>query len=356
MKNLFSFATKELSQDAFLRWFFENYKDLGEIVADFIRTFTKGFIDVELKDIDNIVTKAQLNDIDVVVDIFSDTFPFGHKTIVIEDKTTSEEHNQLGKYNKKIECWENETKQKGEEFVYKLYYKTYKVYDDEKIRVEKAKWNLFSIEEIYIFFEKYKDKVKSEILSDYINHIIKIHNDYQNESNDLPKNWNYTNFDIFMNNFIKKNFDNRAYFFSYSFRNMYQSLCVYVELGNRLSLLRYTVLEIQVRGTYLIPRFHPGFRIPDKNEKKGYKEEWRLDNYPNFKEIGLKELNELRNYVEESKSDIIKKSNHKISFAKVKNSIEFQTLTKEELEKQLKLLINEYITIAEGFSNNNKSK
>lgn len=27
MKNLFDFATKELSQDAFLRWFVSNYED-----------------------------------------------------------------------------------------------------------------------------------------------------------------------------------------------------------------------------------------------------------------------------------------------------------------------------------------
>ena len=36
--NLFDYATKELSQDAFLRWFFENYDDphIGPVVVDFI--------------------------------------------------------------------------------------------------------------------------------------------------------------------------------------------------------------------------------------------------------------------------------------------------------------------------------
>lgn len=34
MKNLFDFATKELSQDAFLRWLFENYECENEKVRE----------------------------------------------------------------------------------------------------------------------------------------------------------------------------------------------------------------------------------------------------------------------------------------------------------------------------------
>ena len=43
MKNLFSYATKELSQDAFLRWFLESYDDeeVGYIVADFINYYPR---------------------------------------------------------------------------------------------------------------------------------------------------------------------------------------------------------------------------------------------------------------------------------------------------------------------------
>lgn len=46
-KNLFDFATKELSQDAFLRWFFENYEnpELGPIVVAFINYFSKDQFD-----------------------------------------------------------------------------------------------------------------------------------------------------------------------------------------------------------------------------------------------------------------------------------------------------------------------
>ena len=41
MKNLFNYATKELSQDAFLMWLFENYDDseLGEIANALLGNF-----------------------------------------------------------------------------------------------------------------------------------------------------------------------------------------------------------------------------------------------------------------------------------------------------------------------------
>lgn len=47
MKNLFDYATKELSQDSFLRRFFENYDDdqIGPIVVDFINYFSKNQYD-----------------------------------------------------------------------------------------------------------------------------------------------------------------------------------------------------------------------------------------------------------------------------------------------------------------------
>lgn len=44
MKNLFDFATKELSQDAFLRWLFENYncenEDVKKVCEKILSEFT----------------------------------------------------------------------------------------------------------------------------------------------------------------------------------------------------------------------------------------------------------------------------------------------------------------------------
>ena len=67
MKNLFDYATKELSQDAFLRWLFESYddKELGKTVRKLLTAFC------ELSD-DEIVTElhttAQWNKIDCITE------------------------------------------------------------------------------------------------------------------------------------------------------------------------------------------------------------------------------------------------------------------------------------------------
>ena len=43
MKNLFDYATKELSQDAFLRWLFENYNCENESVKNACRKLFDSF-------------------------------------------------------------------------------------------------------------------------------------------------------------------------------------------------------------------------------------------------------------------------------------------------------------------------
>ena len=43
MKNLFDYATKELSQDAFLRWLFENYNCENESVKNAFRKLFDSF-------------------------------------------------------------------------------------------------------------------------------------------------------------------------------------------------------------------------------------------------------------------------------------------------------------------------
>ena len=132
MENIFDFATKELSQDAFLRWLFENYYDeeLGDIVVDFINYFTNKRYDemnypaqLNLKkdDIKEIKTKAQLENIDVTVDIYFKDGNREHISLVIEDKTFSNVgKNQLEDYNKKIQNWKY-GKLTPKECVYKIF-------------------------------------------------------------------------------------------------------------------------------------------------------------------------------------------------------------------------------------------
>ena len=49
MKNIFNFATKELSQDAFLRWLFENYDCENESVRNVCRSLFDSFTDNKFK-------------------------------------------------------------------------------------------------------------------------------------------------------------------------------------------------------------------------------------------------------------------------------------------------------------------
>ena len=104
MKNIFEFATRELSQDAFLRWLLENYDDPE--LQDATGNLLKEFCEIDIQDIKDVNTTAQWCNIDISVWI---TLKDGSKTaLFIEDKTYSEEHNQLDNYDNHINWCENE--------------------------------------------------------------------------------------------------------------------------------------------------------------------------------------------------------------------------------------------------------
>ena len=77
MKNLFEYATKELSQDAFLRWLIENWnesddKELQKASRGFLNSLTDNaysHLDYEKA---KIVTYAQVAHMDITIDVFPD--------------------------------------------------------------------------------------------------------------------------------------------------------------------------------------------------------------------------------------------------------------------------------------------
>ena len=97
--NLFSFATKELSQDAFLCWLanWHNYDSpLKSLSEDFLKMILSrsGAADI---DISNISVLRQYNHIDVLLVVNK------RIAIVIEDKTYSSEHgDQISRYAKNV--------------------------------------------------------------------------------------------------------------------------------------------------------------------------------------------------------------------------------------------------------------
>lgn len=173
MKNLFDYATKELSQDAFLAWLFANYDCEQEEVKWLSRYILCSFVGVDYNEkgasIRTLTVHKQKNNIDLYI-----TFEVEDKKYVltIEDKIMSFNHdNQLVKYKEIIE---RDFTDRIKAFVY---YKTSLIGKEEIGILQKYKgWNPYSVEEVFGLFEKFlqsndKTVYDNEIVNYYYNHL-----------------------------------------------------------------------------------------------------------------------------------------------------------------------------------------
>lgn len=171
MKNLFDYATKELSQDAFLRWLFESWncdKQIEVVVKKLLNEFCG--LEEEIQEINSI---AQDNYIDIRIDVITKSNRAFH--LFIEDKAFSSEHHQLSAYDKYINGLNEEN--------YKLFYKTNLLSDADSNGVEqankenrekgKSQWRIIDIKGVARIFNEGQPYVNM-ILQDYVNHINKI--------------------------------------------------------------------------------------------------------------------------------------------------------------------------------------
>lgn len=181
-KNLFDYATKELSQDAFLRWFIENdYEDSGRKLLSF-------FTGVDYEQINDIRTWAQSGHIDISI-----YFNVGNEphALIIEDKVNTDEHsNQLVRYMKIVQKWNNRRKETRNRKSHFIFYKTRILSESYKNRIESAsienksyKWMVFDLLKINEFFEQYIDS-KNLIIKQYAEYVNKLKEDSTNV--DLP--------------------------------------------------------------------------------------------------------------------------------------------------------------------------
>ena len=174
MKNLFDYATKELSQDAFLRWLFENYacKDnlSLKVASQYIIKKMCGLSDEEIIEVK---TYSQWHKIDIFVLVKTDK---RNIALFIEDKVFSSEHNQLLRYNEIIEKsyknkkWELNKLGCTEDDIIKVFYKPLWLSEDETDAVKKAGWDIYNIECIKYLFEKFSN-TDCSVLKQYIEHI-----------------------------------------------------------------------------------------------------------------------------------------------------------------------------------------
>lgn len=172
MKNLFDYAPKELTQDGFIRWLWANYKEpeLKDLVWDFVLFLSNQRVDIRDPEFRYLKTWAQVSHMDLGCDFFyAEDDKVSRYCLVIEDKTTSWEHNQLETYNKVLERWDPQ--QKGR--IIKVFYKTSPSDAAETARVIKAGWRMIELKEIVTFWKRYTSH-PNLIVSSYAKHIVKI--------------------------------------------------------------------------------------------------------------------------------------------------------------------------------------
>lgn len=200
--NLFTFATKELSQDAFICWLLNslNYEDiendtdikeLKKCAYKFLNKMCPETKKMNISDIKPIITKQKFK-IDILVE-----FKYGDQNykIIIEDKVASyirkdkDGTNQLEKYKKKVNEYSNNLKIKS---VYYKLYDTSETYDEAILKDK----NVICItrKDIYNILEEYKSKIKNNIFQDYYKYIKHIEEYIENIKKISLKEWKNNKF------------------------------------------------------------------------------------------------------------------------------------------------------------------
>jgi len=183
MKNLFDYATKELSQDAFLRWLFENYDDaeVGKAARKLLTLFCELSKDETITELH---TTAQWHKVDISVWITTSKRKIA---LFIEDKTFSNEHNQLSVYNQYIDRITDYT------HIYKVFYKTMRMESWERNRIREVNatsnilWGDCDIKDIWFQFEEFANS-SNMILAQYVEHVINIYSLLWNTDRPLHNN------------------------------------------------------------------------------------------------------------------------------------------------------------------------
>ena len=175
--NLFSFATSELSQDAFICWCFNwiNYpnEELYFMAKDIFFYLLKEEKDLENEEIE---IKRQVKKIDVLV-----LLKKSKKAYIIEDKTyTSEHSDQINKYRETIK---NEFKEEINN-IKTVYFKTgFWFSDDYKTANDESKVIKIDRENFLGILKQYRGK--NQILDDYYEYFEEVTKQEEKEKNYL---------------------------------------------------------------------------------------------------------------------------------------------------------------------------
>lgn len=178
--NLFSIATKELSQDAFITWLLQWADDsclnenmeLCNVGKLFIKKLISLKYQSENPEIKNVNAGRQWENIDVWAEINDKEY-----VIIIEDKVNTDEHdNQLERYKKTVEDYYGENVK-----IVFVYLKTGLECFDNIQKVKYKGWEYFSRKDLIDFLEN--QKLENEIYSDFVSNLSEI----QKESESFTK-------------------------------------------------------------------------------------------------------------------------------------------------------------------------
>lgn len=190
--NLFSYATSELSQDAFFawlaRWADDSFKDEDASLNTLAKAFVKFLINKQFADFnDEIISvktgrKGFLTNVDAWA-IVNDKY-----LIVIEDKTNTGQHdNQLARYKKEAE-------QKGtrrfEQIIF-LYIKTGNECQKEISKIEKSGYAYVSRKDLLNLYES-AGRTDSDIVNDYFTYLQRIEDATQSFRTLPVKEWGWS--------------------------------------------------------------------------------------------------------------------------------------------------------------------
>lgn len=194
-KNLFSYATSELSQDAFLCWLLSHGDaesegtQLHECALAMLRKMCgNACVPREVIDI-----QRQNNHIDVMVEIIADDNLHYH--IIIEDKTNTIQHDdQLRRYKGCV------SKNVPEERIIGVYYKS--GLQGYLAEVSEAGYNILLRKDILEVLSPYASKSESEILKDYFEHLYQTHNEAE-KYRILPfEDWDWAQIEAFFDELL----------------------------------------------------------------------------------------------------------------------------------------------------------
>lgn len=177
--NIFNYATKELTQDAFITWLLHwanpTHKDKNELLHILGTSFLKSLVSCHgitfNEEISDLKIRQQYNKIDVFVSFRVKDASYG---IIIEDKVHSSEHgNQLQRYKSKI------TALKTCDVLIPIYFKT--GYHISFESIQKNGYYYYSIKDFlkHLTSEKVTE-INHDVLTQYYRYLLKKESEYDN--------------------------------------------------------------------------------------------------------------------------------------------------------------------------------